>query len=262
VLPSHVSVRAWLATAIAALRREPKLWAAAASDTDALLIALFRAAQMGLEPGTEQYYLTVRKGKIQGIPGYQGEIEMIYRAGAVASVVVQIVYQNDQFSWDPKTKLPPSHTGPGGDWFADRGPARGVYAYALMKDGAVSNVVILGPGDIAKIRAASDGAGTGWSPWNQWEDSMWLKSAAHRLRKWVPTSSEYVGGQARAIAGAQADVRGRAAIPEQFVAAAIEHDDDVSTPPRGLPQARVDDVPAVEAGEYDPTVAEDWQPAN
>jgi recombination protein RecT len=245
VLPSHINVETWLAIALSSLRRDEKgkLPVAAARHPDDFMVALFRAASMGLEPGTEQYYLTIRKGRIAGVPGYQGEIEMIYRAGAVSSVICQVVHQNDKFSWTPGTL--PIHQA---EWFGDRGPLVGVYAYAVMKDGAVSNVITLGRKDIQTIRDASDAGDSDYSPWAKWESSMWLKSAAHRLRKWVPTSAEFMSGQTRAVAGAQADVRGRAAIPEEFVGALDEHDPDLAldgrrpaitagqpqTPPQGV----------------------------
>lgn len=257
VLPSHVNVETWLAIALSSLRRDEKgnLPLAAKNYPDEFMVALFRAASMGLEPGTEQYYLTIRKGRIAGVPGYQGEIELIYRAGAVSSVICQVVYADDHFSWTPGTL--PVHKA---DWFGDRGTLKGAYAYAVMKDGSTSNVVILGRREIAKIRDASDGADSDYSPWAKWEESMWLKSAAHRLRKWVPTSAEYVGVQVRATMGAEADIRGRAAIPEQFVGALDEHDADLEidgrrpaitagpgtqTPPRGVqqPQQQRQDPP-------------------
>lgn len=278
VLPSHLNVKAWLASALAALERDVSgaLWRAAANSFDSLMVALFRAAQMGLEPGTEEFYLTVRKGKILGVPGYQGEVEMIYRAGAVSSVVVEVVRERDKFSWNRARDHVPNHEV---DWLelgGPRGDLVAVYAYGVMKDGATSQVIILNRRQIEEIRAASDNGSGTYSPWVVWEESMWLKSAAHRLRKWVPTSKEYRSGQARAIAGAEADVRGRAAIPTEFADAAAEWDEDgdvttapaqraPGTPPRGLPAAPSETYPmptgsadAVER-EYDPTTAPGWQ---
>jgi recombination protein RecT len=59
--------------------------------------------------------------------------------------------------------------------------------------------VVLNRQHIAAIRAQSQGAGSQYSPWNKWEESMWLKSAAHQLQKWVPTSAEYIREQLRAV---------------------------------------------------------------
>jgi recombination protein RecT len=121
--------------------------------------ALMDAARLGLEPGTEQYYLTPRKVKgrleIQGIRGYQGEIELIYRAGAVSSVIVEVVYSNDKFRVRPGRDERPIHEI---DWDADdRGELRLVYAYAVMKDGATSrsssSTGATSPGEGQSVRA-------------------------------------------------------------------------------------------------------------
>jgi hypothetical protein len=84
------------------------------------LAALLDAARLGLEPGTEQYYLTPRKVKgrleILGIVGYQGYIELMYRAGAVSSVVAEVVYSNDKFTVPAGPDERPVHEI---DWDAD-----------------------------------------------------------------------------------------------------------------------------------------------
>jgi len=89
------------------------------------------------------------------------------------------------------------------DWDADdRGPLRLVYAYAVMKDGATSKVVVLNRHDIARAKASSQGTDSAYSPWKNHEEAMWLKTAAHRLAKWVPTSAEYMREQLRAVKAA------------------------------------------------------------
>ncbi|WP_030777812.1 recombinase RecT, partial [Streptomyces sp. NRRL F-2664] len=130
---------------------------------------------------------------IQGIVGYQGIIELIYRAGAVSSVIVETVHEHDTFSYVPGRDERPVHEI---DWFGtDRGPLVGVYAYAVMKDGATSKVVVLNRSQVMEAKAKSDGANgkyPQYSPWNTNEEAMWLKTAARRLAKWVPTSAEYM----------------------------------------------------------------------
>ena len=157
------------------------------------MVALLDAARQGLEPGTEQYYLTVRSGKVLGVRGYQGEIELIYRAGAVSSVKAEVVYANDVFDYQPTRDEKPRHEI---DWDAeDRGPVRLAYAYAVMKDGATSKVVVVNKARIKRAMDASSTAGKSFSPWASDEAAMWLKTAVHDLRKWVPTSAEYLRAQ-------------------------------------------------------------------
>lgn len=84
------------------------------------------------------------------------------------------------------------------DWFADRGAMLGVYAYAVMRDGGTSRVVVMSAADIDRVKAVAKGTGRSDSPWVLWPDRMWLKSAIHQLAKWVPTSAEYRREQLRA----------------------------------------------------------------
>jgi recombination protein RecT len=207
VLPSHVKAATWVRLAQGALKKGKKegnefiLEIAARNNPGAFLAALLDAARLGLEPGTEQFYLTPRKVKgqyeILGITGYQGHIELMYRAGAVSSVVAECVYANDVFRYQPGADDVPQHEI---NWDADdRGPLRLVYAYARMKDGATSKVVVLNRAAITKIKSSAQGASSDYSPWATNEDAMWLKSAVRQLQKWVPTSSEYIREQLRAV---------------------------------------------------------------
>lgn len=206
VLPSHIKPDTWARLAQGALKKGRKgdggryeLEIAAANNPGVFLSSLLDAARLGLEPGTEQYYLTPRKVKgrleILGIVGYQGYIELMYRAGAISSVVAECVYEHDHFQFRPGVDERPQHEI---DWDADdRGKLRLVYAYAVMKDGATSKVVVLNRAAINKIKQTSQGSDSQYSPWKTHEAAMWLKSAVRQLAKWVPTSSEYMREQLR-----------------------------------------------------------------
>ncbi|ANH49902.1 RecT-like ssDNA annealing protein [Propionibacterium phage PFR2] len=205
MLPSHIEPRQWVRSAIASLRRDPKLMQAARNDVGRLMTELGKAARLGLVPGTEEYYLTVRaegKGparvkKIMGITGYQGLIELIYRAGAAKSVIAEIVRANDRFDYHPGRDERPTHTI---DWDSDdRGPLRLAYAFAVMEGGATSKVVVLTKSDIDHIKESSMGSDSPHSPWNTDPAAMWLKSAVRQLAKWVPTSAEYRREMLRAV---------------------------------------------------------------
>lgn len=215
VLPSHMRPEAFVRVAVGVLRRNDKLRTAAQNDMGAFMAAMMDAARLGLEPGTEQYWLIPRydgKSKkviVNGQRGYQGEIELIYRAGAVASVVVEVVRAADGFIWNPGQLdtawaglglSGPRWIGPMDrplhtiDWdLADRGPLKFVYAYALMKAGGVSKVVVLNQAQIDAAKKMNEYSGNASSPWVKWEEAMWLKTGVHRLQKWVPTSAEYIG---------------------------------------------------------------------
>jgi len=208
VLPTHIRGDQWVRIAQGALKKGKKvrgpggremteLEVAAISNPGVFCAQLLNAARLGLEPGTEEFHLTVRKVKgnpeILGIIGYQGFIELMYRAGAVASVVAECVYTHDKFSFRPGVDARPQHEI---DWDSDnRGDLRLVYSYAIMKDGATSKVVVLNRQAIAKIKESAAGANYEQSPWNTHPASMWLKSSVRQLAKWVPTSAEYRNAQ-------------------------------------------------------------------
>lgn len=231
VLPTHIKPATWVRLAQGALKkgktmRTPdgrvayELEVAAANNPGVFMATLLDAARLGLEPGTEQYYLTPRRVKgqleILGITGYQGIIELIYRAGAVSSVVAECVYTNDVFKFKPGIDERPDHEI---DWDADdRGALRLVYAYAVMKDGATSKVVVLNKSAIAKIKSSAMGANSEYSPWQTNTDAMWLKSAVRQLAKWVPTSAEYVREQLRAVRDVAQEDQSKAIIDRESFA--------------------------------------------
>ncbi|MDQ6875415.1 MAG: recombinase RecT [Actinomycetota bacterium] len=216
VLPSHVKADTWTRLAVGALRKDPKLREAAGNNPAAFLGALLTAARLGLEPGSEQFYLTPRKVKGQlevlGIVGWQGHVELMYRAGGVSSIIAEVVHGADRFTYRPGGDDVPIHEI---DWdLDDRGPLRLVYAYARMKDGATSKVVVLNRAQIAKIRSYSPGADSAYSPWQQHEPAMWLKSAVRQLQKWVPKSAEFRQQTQQAAAAATSTAIPAAPMPE------------------------------------------------
>jgi recombination protein RecT len=205
LLPEHVKSAMFVRSSAGALRTgrmtngEFDLEVAARNNPQAFINALRTAARLGLTPGSEEFYLTVVKNKgraeILGIVGYMGYIELMYRAGAVATVIVDTVHVGEQFQFVRGRDEQPTHII---DWGAERGDLYLVYAYAKMKDGSTSYVVVLNQYDIKRIKAKSASAKSDYSPWNTDERAMWLKSAVRQLRKWVPTSASYLTTQLRA----------------------------------------------------------------
>jgi len=195
VLPSHIQPGTFVGLAVGALHRNADLMKAASTNPGSFLNALLDAARLGHEPGTEAYYLVPFGNEVVGIEGYRGEIERIYRAGAVASVKAEVVYTGDTFEYSPSDDRPRHVI----DWDQeDRGQRRLVYAYAIMKDGSTSKVVVLNRKQIQAHMKESRGSEKPSSPWQKWTDAMWLKTSIHQLEKWVPSSAEYRREQLRA----------------------------------------------------------------
>lgn len=264
VLPRHVDVESFLGTAAAALHANPKLAEAAAANPDSLIAALMRCAALGHQPGTDEFYLLWRRIKdpddsgrkrpaIQGIEGYRGIIERMYRSGAVATVIVREVCARDYFRYVEGEDERPVHRfaaregTTGADFFGDngsvnRGPMVGVYAVARFVTGAWSRPALLTRDDVMAARESSTAKDSAESPWNKLDAgpghpefqgrSMWWKTAARRLEPWVPTSAEYRREIARAAAKASGLDRPPAAV------AAARRDDDI------VDAELVDDGPA------------------
>lgn len=190
VLPSHLPPAAFVRLAQGVLRRDRALMQAAMNNPGSLMTAMLDCARLGHEPGTPAYYFVPIKGAIEGWEGYRGVIERIYRAGAVQSVRAAVVRQNDSYEYEEGMPHPVHRF----ERFASaeqRGPLVGVYAFAYMAEGGISRVVELGREEVLKHRDMNPSSKRADSPWSKWEESMWLKCAAHELEKWVPSSTEY-----------------------------------------------------------------------
>lgn len=222
VLPSHVKGETWMRLAYGALRSNEQLLKVATRNPGSLMNALQECARLGHEPASKSFYLVPYGSEVQGIEGYRGVVERIYRAGAVKVVHAEVVYENDEFVWAPGTidRHPdgPRWEGPQtvpfhrADWFADRGEVKGAFSYGIFQDGTPSRVVIINRTYIDKVRAESKGSNSPTSPWVKWFDQMVLKTVAHRLEPWVPTSTEWRKEQLRAGLEVAAEQGGPAVI--------------------------------------------------
>jgi recombination protein RecT len=200
VLPSHLPVDKWVRIGQGLLRRDEKLAAAAARNPGSFMSAMLECARLGLEPG-DTFHLVPIGGEIVGITDYTGEIELIYRAQAIASVKAEVVYSKDEFEYSPDMDRPRHKV----DWFGDRGEMVGAYAYGVFKDGATSRVVVMNKQQIEQVKAVNklNASNRADNPWVKWTDRMWLKTVVKQLSKWVPSSPEYLTHALKAVAAAQ-----------------------------------------------------------
>jgi recombination protein RecT len=256
IVPSHVDANAFVALTLACLRKNPSLATAAERNPQSFMAALSECARLGLVPG-DTYHLVPFGAEITGIVDYTGEIELMYRAGAVASVKAEIVYSKDAFRFTTDMDRP-EHAP---NWFGDRGELVGAYAYAVMKDGATSKVVVYSKAEIDRVRDSGNGAKN--PAWKKWYDRMALKTVLHRLENFVPTSAEYRREQLRAAAEISQQVNSAAPVSARTVDAAtgeIVDAEIVDTPdpspaatdPTRPSSAALADGPAGEALNYDP----------
>lgn len=212
VLATHINPDQWIRLVTGYLRRNPAVAKVAVANPGSFMSAVLDCASKGLVIG-DTYHLVVFGSEIQGIADYTGLIEMMYRAGAVASVKAELVYAGDTFRYDPGSMERPEHQA---EWFGERGEIIGGYGYAVMANGATSRVVLMGKADFEKHRAVGRGSTNSNSPWVKWYGAMCLKTLVRELNKWVPTSAEYRDEVTRATIAAET-VRTEHQLPAPFL---------------------------------------------
>lgn len=214
VVPSHIDPKQYIAVLLGVLQRNDKLLSAAEENPGSLMIAAAECARLGLVPGDTYHFVPFWNKErhiheITGIVSYQGEIELIYRAGAVESVHAEVVRERDSFVWKPGMvipdhQIPTNKQGQIGLVSEDeRGILTGVYAYARLRGGGVSRVVVMSVSEVMKHRAIAKTKefwGPEWPDEGPWTPQMWLKTAVHGLPTWVPSSPEYMSELWRAAA--------------------------------------------------------------
>lgn len=189
VLPEHIKPDTFVRLAQGVLRRDPKLAQAAQRNPGSFMAALLECARLGHDPGTPAFYLVPFGNEVQGVEGYRGIVDRIYRAGAVSAIKAELVYERDHYRFNPTTMNVPEFEPD--DFAADRGDLIGAFAYAELKDGGTSRVVRINRTYIDKVKAESRGSNSSSSPWSKWFDQMVLKTVLRRLEAFVPSSTEY-----------------------------------------------------------------------
>lgn len=95
-LPKHISADRIVRLAMTSFSQSPALQKC---DMHSIFASVVVAAQLGLEIGVNgQGYLVPYKGKATFVPGWQGLVDLVSRAGR-ATVWTGAVYQGDKFDW-------------------------------------------------------------------------------------------------------------------------------------------------------------------
>lgn len=159
-------------------------------DHNSIRNAVVNIALTGLtlNPALKYAYLIPRKDKCVLDISYMGMIKLLTDAGAVKSVDASVIYMNDKWEYsrgsNPYFKHEPS--------LMNRGDKIGVYAIAFLRDGGYQ-FEVLNRDDIEKVRATSESwkneKTRNYSPWENWEDEMWKKTALKRLFKLLPKTN-------------------------------------------------------------------------
>lgn len=189
-LPGHISVDKFVRTVQTAITMQPAI-AEAANSRDglqSLMTACTKAATDGLILDGREAALVTFKGVIQYMPMVAGLMKKARNSGDVASIVAEIVYENDHFKYNPALDRVPDHQP---DWFGVRGKPMGVYAVCYLKDQEAKPVVEVMPKSHVMNIASQSRNAAQYNPdsgknYGEW----WRKTVIRRISKYLPSSSD------------------------------------------------------------------------
>jgi recombination protein RecT len=140
------------------------------------------AIGISLNPALAHAYLVPRGGAICLDVSYRGLVYLATQCGAIQWAKAELVYANDEFTWNGIMDAPEHKANP----FADRGEVTGGYCLAKLPDGSIMTDV-MSRAELDKIKntsKAKDG------PWKNWETEMQKKSLIKRASKSFPQTGD------------------------------------------------------------------------
>lgn len=198
-LPKHIDPDAFARTIQTALQVQPDLMQATPRS---LMVACMKAATDGLILDGREAALVMRnvKVKVNGQenwekqatyqPMVQGLMKLARNSGQIASIVAQVVYANDQFTYVLGDEERIEHTP--APLTEERGKPIAAYAIVKLTDGTTIREImradeILNIGSQGSNSYQYDPAkGKNYAEW-------WRKTVIRRITKYIPRSSDAVG---------------------------------------------------------------------
>ena len=208
---------------ITAFRQNPELQKCSPAS---ILGAMMTCAQLNLEPNTPaglcylipRWNTKLRSMECQFQVGYRGLLELMYRSGAIASINADVVYRQEieagLFTYTSGIRPNIEHRIDLLDGSARTGnPADIVAAYAcaVLKSGEPV-IRVVPRKDIDKAMNMSGGKSGPSAVWKSHYAEMAIKTAIHRLAKWLPTTrvdeameaeAKYIETEAKPVEPAQ-----------------------------------------------------------
>ena len=211
-LPKHIDPSRLLRIVLTTVRKTPALLTC---SRESVLAAIMQAAQLGLEPDGNLglAYLLPYGNQCQLIVGWKGLIELARRSGLVTNITAHCVHYGDFFEYelglDPKLRHIPADVLEMPQYARERtiaddmrreqvvGALAGnrksdlvaAYSVVTMKDGSRTFRVVTRK-LVEKVRAKSASRNSQASPWKEWEEQMWEKTAVKQVLRFVPLSPE------------------------------------------------------------------------
>lgn len=182
MLPEHVDLKKFQRITFTAIQKNPSL-----IGKDKLMEAVLDCAKDGLIPDGREAALVEMGGKVAYLPMVVGVLKKIRNSGELKSISAEVVHANDTFSYHIDEDGPHFTHKP--EIIKEGGDIIGAYAVAITKDGG-KYFEYLRMSDLEKIKKSAKGTDSAYSPWKNWPEQMYKKSAIHRLSKRLPMSTD------------------------------------------------------------------------
>jgi recombination protein RecT len=177
-------VARYVRVAITAVQKNPDL--AMLPDRPSVFLALNSCAADGLLPDGREAAIVIRKGKAQYSPMIGGFRKIAAEGGF--TLIAQVVYQTDQFSYELGETISVTHIPPAlGN---ERGAAIGAYAVSAHPIFG-KFLEVMTKEQIEHVRKSSS-VQSAQGPWTQHWDEMARKTVARRLFKQLPLGAHTV----------------------------------------------------------------------
>lgn len=211
-LPDEEAVERFRRGVILAILKNPELLECTPSS---MVLAVFEAAQMGLEPVREAHFVPRRinvgtrekpryEKQAQMIPDYRGVIRLVTKPGSeVASIEARVVREGDEFEYELGSDAWVKHK-PSKDPKRSTKAGTHYYTVARLRSGGPPLVDVEDRAGIERIKARAHPAG--FSPWSSDFDEMGKKTMVKRHGKVLPVPPDV-----RAILAREDEIAGELA---------------------------------------------------
>jgi phage RecT family recombinase len=142
---------------------------------------LYNFVTLGLDVYRSEAYLLLFKGKITPIIDYKGLIKLVtkYSVEDILKIDVDLVHENDKV-YKRNGELTHEYNP-----FAERGEKIGVLCSVHYANGSIAHTHMTKK-EVLKVKNSSPSANSNYSPWNKWEESMWIKTVIRNAMKTIP----------------------------------------------------------------------------
>lgn len=181
-IPSDVNTDRLKINALMYIGQDKKLNELAQLNPPRIAQIVYNFIVLGLDMMNKECYIIPFKDELVVIKDYKGEIKLAkkYSVDPIREIYARVVYENDEFYFDEldhfKHKFNP--------FALDRGKKLGAFCTIVFENGVIQTEFV-NLDEIKKVKDFSKSSGTSYSPWNNWEESMFKKTAIRKALKTI-----------------------------------------------------------------------------